>query len=249
MVALAGCGGSDQRPPVAPRQAAQSLVAEGHAVFRQAGCLACHRLGREGNDGPGPDLGGIGSRLPPRAIAGALRNPVAPMPSFARLPRRQFDALVAFLAQQRGPAAAPHNGVIGINCAGTQPCRRLLEQILGQRAPTRRRLSETKYQWAVALVRRLEEPSARRFYARLVATNPPLVRARCVSTAHALSGVLRHMTETLARLRPPPARQRLHARMLEQLRTKISAVRSAASATSRDRLSCGLTMRRRIPSL
>ncbi len=70
----------------------------GKAVAAQSGCLACHKFGENGNDGPGPPLGDIASRLPRQAIARTLINPTAPMPSFQNLPPDKFQNLVAFLS-------------------------------------------------------------------------------------------------------------------------------------------------------
>jgi len=77
----------------------------GKQVAAQSGCLACHKIGEIGNDGPGPELTDIATRLPAAAIARTLVNPTAPMPSFAGLQRGspdKFNALVAFLGQLRG---------------------------------------------------------------------------------------------------------------------------------------------------
>jgi quinol---cytochrome c reductase cytochrome c subunit, bacillus type len=77
---------------------------QGKLVAAQSGCLACHKIGHNGNDGPGPELSGVGARLPKEAIARTLENPTAPMPSYAQLQRdrpEQFDAMVEFLAQLR----------------------------------------------------------------------------------------------------------------------------------------------------
>ena len=65
------------------------------------GCLACHKLGDNGNAGPGPDLTHIASRLPAQGIARTLVNPTAPMPSYKNLPPQQFEAIVAFLSQMK----------------------------------------------------------------------------------------------------------------------------------------------------
>ena len=73
----------------------------GRDVAAQAGCLACHKFGHNGNDGPGPHLTDVGARLPRQAIARTLINPTAPMPSYAEMPEEQRDALVEFLAQLR----------------------------------------------------------------------------------------------------------------------------------------------------
>jgi menaquinol-cytochrome c reductase cytochrome b/c subunit len=74
----------------------------GKLVVAQSGCLACHKIEENGNDGPGPPLTDIGERLPRQAIARTLINPTAPMPSFADLPQEQFDDMVEFLAMLKG---------------------------------------------------------------------------------------------------------------------------------------------------
>src|SRR3712207_5608644 len=55
---------------------------QGAMVAAQSGCLACHKFGENGNDGPGPELADIGKRLQRQAIARTLINPTAPMPSY-----------------------------------------------------------------------------------------------------------------------------------------------------------------------
>ena len=71
----------------------------GKKVVAQSGCLACHKIGENGNAGPGPNLTKIADRLPRQAIARTLVNPTAPMPSFKNLPPKKFEAIVNFLAQ------------------------------------------------------------------------------------------------------------------------------------------------------
>lgn len=71
----------------------------GKLVVAQSGCLACHKIGENGNTGPGPDLSEIGDRLPRQAISRTLNEPSAPMPSFKNLPKQKFNAAVEFLAQ------------------------------------------------------------------------------------------------------------------------------------------------------
>jgi mono/diheme cytochrome c family protein len=78
------------------------MFEEGKQVTAQSGCLACHKIGENGNDGPGPPLTDIGQRLPRQAIARTLINPTAPMPSFRDLPPDQFNNMVEFLAQLKG---------------------------------------------------------------------------------------------------------------------------------------------------
>src|ERR671935_2764013 len=75
---------------------------QGKAVAAQSGCQGCHKIGENGNAGPGPDLTHIGARLPRNAIARTLVNPTAPMPSFINLKQQnpqKFNELVDFLAQ------------------------------------------------------------------------------------------------------------------------------------------------------
>ncbi len=88
--------------PAAVRQAGGRALAEfeaGRKVIAGSGCLACHKLGENGNNGPGPELTHIGSRLPRQGIARTLVNPTAPMPSFRHLPPKKFQEAVAFLSQ------------------------------------------------------------------------------------------------------------------------------------------------------
>jgi ubiquinol-cytochrome c reductase cytochrome b subunit/menaquinol-cytochrome c reductase cytochrome b/c subunit len=72
---------------------------QGKLVAAQSGCLACHQIGENGNNGPGAKLTKVGARLPREAIARTLQNPTLPMPSFRNLPRDKFNALVDFLSQ------------------------------------------------------------------------------------------------------------------------------------------------------
>jgi menaquinol-cytochrome c reductase cytochrome b/c subunit len=87
--------------PTAVTQAGGHELAEfeaGRKVVAQSGCLACHKIGDNGNSGPGPELTHIASRLPGPAIARTLVNPTAPMPSFKNLPPKKFAAAVYFLS-------------------------------------------------------------------------------------------------------------------------------------------------------
>src|SRR3954451_6057415 len=74
---------------------------KGKLVAAQSGCLACHKIGENGNDGPGPHLTDIGDKLEKGAIRRTLENPTAPMPSFAGLPEDKKAALVNFLSSLR----------------------------------------------------------------------------------------------------------------------------------------------------
>jgi ubiquinol-cytochrome c reductase cytochrome b subunit/menaquinol-cytochrome c reductase cytochrome b/c subunit len=92
------------KAPAELKGAALTQFDKGKLVAAQSGCLACHKIGHNGNDGPGPALTQIGRRLPKEAIARTLQNPTAPMPSYAALKRdkpEQFAALVNFLSELR----------------------------------------------------------------------------------------------------------------------------------------------------
>jgi menaquinol-cytochrome c reductase cytochrome b/c subunit len=82
--------------PVAPEYEAGKLVAA------QSGCLACHKIGENGNDGPGPELTDIGNTHAAGALMRTLDNPSPPMPSYRELPEEKKTALVAFLTQLKG---------------------------------------------------------------------------------------------------------------------------------------------------
>jgi quinol-cytochrome oxidoreductase complex cytochrome b subunit len=70
----------------------------GKQVAAQSGCLACHKLGENGNDGPGPELTEIGDKLPREAIARSLEVGPGVMPSYQNLPPKKYEDLTAFLA-------------------------------------------------------------------------------------------------------------------------------------------------------
>jgi len=88
--------------PTAVKQAGGKVLAqyeEGRLVVAGRGCLGCHKIGDNGNAGPGPDLTHIAARIPRQAIARTLVNPTAPMPSYKNLPPKEFEAIVDFLSQ------------------------------------------------------------------------------------------------------------------------------------------------------
>lgn len=84
-------------PPAGLSAQARAEFLAGRSEVGRTGCLACHQLGDQGNQGPGPDLTHIGRILSSRALDSALVHPTAPMPSFAGLPARSRRAIVAFL--------------------------------------------------------------------------------------------------------------------------------------------------------
>ena len=91
----------DLKPPAGLSSEQAATFRAGELVVGQSGCLACHVIGDNGNNGPGPPLTHIGSKLPAAAIGQTLRNPTAPMPSFKSLAQQspqKFNNLVNFLA-------------------------------------------------------------------------------------------------------------------------------------------------------
>ena len=85
-------------PQIAAAPAALEEFELGAQVAAQSGCLACHKFGENGNDGPGPELTEIGAKLPAQAIERTLVNPSGIMPEYGNLPPEKFNALVEFLA-------------------------------------------------------------------------------------------------------------------------------------------------------
>ena len=101
---LSASGPAPIPPPATVKRAGGKELSEfeqGSRVFAQAGCEACHRIGNQGNPGPGPALTHIGSTLTARQIEHALVDPRAPMPSFSHLPAAKFKWLVEFLSLLR----------------------------------------------------------------------------------------------------------------------------------------------------
>jgi mono/diheme cytochrome c family protein len=94
--------------------AAEDAVARGKRLFTESKCTMCHSVAGKGNS-KGP-LDGVGARLVPADLrkwlvepkvmatkAKAERKPV--MPSFETLKKDELDALVAYLATLKTPAA------------------------------------------------------------------------------------------------------------------------------------------------
>jgi quinol---cytochrome c reductase cytochrome c subunit, bacillus type len=77
---------------VAPRYEA------GKEVVASSGCLACHKLGENGNDGEGPELTHIASRIPRAAILRSVEIGPGSMPSFRDLPPKKLNQLADFLS-------------------------------------------------------------------------------------------------------------------------------------------------------
>jgi menaquinol-cytochrome c reductase cytochrome b/c subunit len=77
---------------------------EGKEITASAGCLACHKIGENGNT-LGPNLTEVGDRLGRDAIARTLVNPTPPMPPYVEFQREnpeQFNKLVEYVASLKG---------------------------------------------------------------------------------------------------------------------------------------------------
>ena len=70
----------------------------GAEVVAQQGCLGCHKLGENGNNGPGPELTHIAARVPRDAIIRSVQIGPAIMPSYAGLSQKKLNDLADFLA-------------------------------------------------------------------------------------------------------------------------------------------------------
>ncbi len=88
----------DLKPPSTLTASQLKTWHAGADVVGESGCLACHVLGDNGNNGPGPILTKIANTVPTEQIASTLRNPTPPMPSFKNLPPQKFNDLVYFLS-------------------------------------------------------------------------------------------------------------------------------------------------------
>ena len=70
----------------------------GEEVVAQSGCGACHKIGTNGNNGPGPELTHIGARIPRAAILRSLQIGPSIMPSYQGLSPKKRNDLADFLS-------------------------------------------------------------------------------------------------------------------------------------------------------
>jgi len=88
-------------PPGGLSASQRATFLAGEVVVGESGCEACHVIGDNGNNGPGPPLTHVGANRSVAAIASTLKNPTAPMPSFAGMAKnspKKFADLVQFLS-------------------------------------------------------------------------------------------------------------------------------------------------------
>jgi menaquinol-cytochrome c reductase cytochrome b/c subunit len=70
----------------------------GKELVAQTGCLACHKIGDNGNGTLGPELTQIGARIPRNAILRSLEAGPGIMPSFQDFSQKQLNQIADFLA-------------------------------------------------------------------------------------------------------------------------------------------------------
>ncbi len=90
--------GATSGPPSEIDLKTTAALEPGKEVVAQSGCLACHKLGDNGNNGPGPELTHIGARVPRNAIARSLEVGPSIMPSYSGLSPQKLAALTAYIA-------------------------------------------------------------------------------------------------------------------------------------------------------
>ncbi len=93
--------GAEAGSPTTIEMEVPAQYEEGKLAVAGQGCLGCHKLGENGNDGPGPELTEIGAKLPAAGIRRTLENPSGIMPQYGELPEEKLDAMVDFLASLR----------------------------------------------------------------------------------------------------------------------------------------------------
>ena len=71
---------------------------QGKLIVAQSGCLACHKIGENGNDGPGPELTHIAEKIPRAAIIRSLNVGPGIMPAYDGLSEEQVNQAADFLA-------------------------------------------------------------------------------------------------------------------------------------------------------
>jgi menaquinol-cytochrome c reductase cytochrome b/c subunit len=100
-LAIPGLHGAETGPQTASSTSLPKNLATleaGKQVTAQTGCLACHKIGENGNAGPGPDLTHIAARIPRSSILRSLKAGPDIMPSFGSLPPKKLSDLADYLA-------------------------------------------------------------------------------------------------------------------------------------------------------
>jgi ubiquinol-cytochrome c reductase cytochrome b subunit/menaquinol-cytochrome c reductase cytochrome b/c subunit len=88
----------DMQAPSTLQGAALDQWNQGKLVVAQSGCLACHKIGENGNNGPGPELTHIAQKVPRAAIIRSVEIGPGIMPSYRDLSPQKLDELANFLS-------------------------------------------------------------------------------------------------------------------------------------------------------
>jgi mono/diheme cytochrome c family protein len=102
--AAAGCGSEPGSGDSAGPPASADLpdpTSRGARLLAENGCLACHALGGQGEDGPGPALDGLGASRSREQLRAALVDSPGSMPSYEGMPEADLEALLDYLAARR----------------------------------------------------------------------------------------------------------------------------------------------------
>ena len=90
--------GAEAGSPLEVEMTVAKQYEPGKEVVAQSGCLSCHKLGTNGNNGPGPDLTHIGDRIPRAAVLRSLQIGPGIMPAYKDLSPKKLDDVAAFLS-------------------------------------------------------------------------------------------------------------------------------------------------------
>jgi quinol---cytochrome c reductase cytochrome c subunit, bacillus type len=90
--------GANAGPPSEIALKVEPQYEAGKLVVAQSGCLACHKIGENGNGTLGPNLTQIGARIPRNAILRSLKAGPGIMPSFQNLGDEKLNQVANFLA-------------------------------------------------------------------------------------------------------------------------------------------------------
>jgi ubiquinol-cytochrome c reductase cytochrome b subunit/menaquinol-cytochrome c reductase cytochrome b/c subunit len=90
--------GAETGAPTEISAAVPARYEAGKEVVAQSGCLACHKLGENGNNGPGPELTHIADRIPRAAIVRSVTVGPSIMPSYSQLPPKKINDLADYLS-------------------------------------------------------------------------------------------------------------------------------------------------------
>ena len=90
--------GANAGPPTNVDMKVPPQYEAGKEIVAQSGCLACHKIGDNGNGTLGPNLTQVGARIPRNAILRSLRAGPGIMPAFNDLPPRKLKTIADYLA-------------------------------------------------------------------------------------------------------------------------------------------------------